>query len=673
MTLVDKEGKPKLSLLSRVLYKILLFLDKHFIPWHRMPTIFGLAYLGIRRWLMEQNNLIPVGPPQELALREDSHFAPVRDADGKYDDPFNPEPGSSPGSQFSFFGRLMPAQEQGGSQSKHTAEPAGFFEKLGHFKSHLSSVFHHEKQYGLLDPPPSLVANKLLVRKDKDAVVSAGDQFNMLAASWIQFNIHDWVDHEEDETMSAKIEAPSGLECPLRKFKFYPTKEVPTKQVYPATGHKNSRTAWWDGSAVYGQSKQTAKALRTGVDGKVILGENGLLATREDNGVQIVGDVKNVFLGVTLLQLLFMKEHNLLCDMLKSKHPSWDDEKLYNTARLIVAALIAKVHTIDWTIELLKTPIGKASLYVNWYGLLGKKLKKKYGHTGSGILSGLVGKPKADNHGVPYSLSEEFVSVYRMHALLVDELELYDASQPPKGPKYTLPDGPVRKIGLDDMILSKGDTILEELGEESVWLSFGVKSCGLLRLHNYPVSLRHLIPTNTDGTHRNDMPVDLAALEIWRDRERGVPRYNNFRRGLFLNPIEKWSDLTKNKEWQEELQEVYGDDVEKLDLMVGLYAEDLIPGYAISETSFHVFVLSASRRLDADRFYSSDYNAEVYSQEGMDWIEETEGLKDILKRHFPDVVNKYLQTDSAFNKWDGDEKPFPPAPSLALLFHSAPK
>lgn len=46
-----------------------------------------------------------------------------------------------------------------------------------------------------MDPHPSVVASKLLSRNE---FVDTGKQFNMLACSWIQFMIHDWVDHMED-------------------------------------------------------------------------------------------------------------------------------------------------------------------------------------------------------------------------------------------------------------------------------------------------------------------------------------------------------------------------------------------------------------------------------------------------------------------------------------------
>ncbi|KAK1269187.1 Alpha-dioxygenase 2 [Acorus gramineus] len=60
-------------------------------------------------------------------------------------------------------------------------------------------------------------------------------------------------------------------------------------------------------------------------------------------------------------------------------------------------------------------------------------------------------------------------------------------------------------------------------------------------------------------------------------------------------PISKWEDLTDDAEVIKTLREVYGDNIEKLDLLVGLMAEKKIKGFAISETAFFIFVLMASR------------------------------------------------------------------------------
>ena len=59
-------------------------------------------------------------------------------------------------------------------------------------------------------------------------------------------------------------------------------------------------------------------------------------------------------------------------------------------------------------------------------------------------------------------------------------------------------------------------------------------------------------------------------------------------------------------------REVYNNDLEKVDLMAGLYAEPLPEGFGFSETAFRIFVLMASRRLKSDRFFTDDYRPEIY-------------------------------------------------------------
>src|SRR5207237_900948 len=148
--------------------------------------------------------------------------------------------------------------------------------------------------------------------------------------------------------------------------------------------------------------------------------------------------------------------------------------------------------------------------------------------------------------------------------------------------------------------------------------SFGIEHPGGLVLNNYPEVLQGLkIPFM--GT------IDIGAVDVLRDRERGVPRYNEFRRQLLLKPLASIDQLTDDPVLREELKDVYGHDaaaIEKVDLLVGTLAEGTRPTcYGFGETLFQVFTLMASRRIHADRFFTSDYNATTYTQAGLDWID----------------------------------------------------
>ncbi|XP_027340380.1 alpha-dioxygenase 2 [Abrus precatorius] len=600
----------KMTLFDTMLFYVMHFVDKLGL-WHRLPVLLGLAYLGIRRHLHCRYNLLHVGGVS--GHKYDTQEYAYRTPSGMCNHPND----HLIGSQGTYFGRNMP--------------PATL-------------------NYGLLDPHPTVVASKLLARKNfKDA----GKQFNMIACSWIQFMIHDWIDHLED-TEQVEISAPDGYSsgCPLKSFKFFKTKKFKTGTSCMKFGFLNTRTPWWDGSVIYGNNEKGMKRVRTFRDGKLKISEDGLLE-HDEKGIPISGDVRNCWAGFSLMQALFVKEHNAICDMLKVHYPDFDDEQLYRHARLVTSSVIAKIHTIDWTVELLKTDTLLAGMRINWYGFLGKKFKDLFGHICGPILSGLVGLRKPRDHGVPYSLTEEFVSVYRMHSLLPDEIVLRDIKST-RG-EYKCP--PIlEKVPMRDMLGKEGERSLSNIGMKQMLVSLGHQSCGEVALWNYPTWLRNLIAHDTDGEDRPD-PVDMATMEVYRDRERGVARYNEFRRNLLMIPISKWEDLTDDEEIIEALKEVYEDDVEKLDLIVGLHAEKKIKGFAISETAFFIFLMMASRRLEADRFFTTNFNSKTYTDKGLEWVNSTETLKDVIDRHFPEMTKKWMRCSSAFSVWDSMPDP----------------
>jgi hypothetical protein len=135
--------------------------------------------------------------------------------------------------------------------------------------------------------------------------------------------------------------------------------------------------------------------------------------------------------------------------------------------------------------------------------------------------------------------------------------------------------------------------------------------------------------------------VDLAAIDIIRDRERGVPRYNQFRRSLNMKPIKSFEDLTPDTEIVEKLKRLYNNDVEKLDLLVGSLAEAYRPtNFGFGETAFQIFIIQASRRLQGDRFYTRDYTRHIYTRRGLKWVDDASMTK-VLLRHMPEL-EKYI-------------------------------
>src|SRR5262249_32814533 len=133
--------------------------------------------------------------------------------------------------------------------------------------------------------------------------------------------------------------------------------------------------------------------------------------------------VPGFWLGLAMLQTLFAMEHNSIADTLAAAHPDFDDETLFQRARLVTAALLAKIHTVEWTPAVIAHPIAVKGLPANWWGLEDEHLHNLIGRPfDSEVLFGIPGSA-TDHFGVPYSLTEEFVAVYRMHPLIPDDYE----------------------------------------------------------------------------------------------------------------------------------------------------------------------------------------------------------------------------------------------------------
>ena len=568
------------------------------VPWWKLPSFLGLVRLLRLRDVLRKKNLhdtdkiavkFPLPPPDPGVRHLDA-----RTPEGTFNDLDHPRMGAV-GAR---FGRNVPLEN---------AIP--------------------DPEPEMLTPSPRVVSRELLTRREFIPATS----LNLLAASWIQFMVHDWVSHgknQKQDPFKIKLTAddpwpgtdgePQHAEfMEIRRTSPDPTRDP--NSTDPTPTYLNTETHWWDASQVYGTSAATIQSLRSGVDGKLRLTADGMLPVNAATGIHESGVTGNWWVGLSMLHTLFAREHNSICDRLKAEHPTWPDEELFHKARLINAALLAKIHTVEWTPAIIAHPTTEIGVPANWWGLAGEDgLLKKGRFSDSDVISGIPGSD-TDHHGVPYSLTEEFIAVYRLHPLIPDNFAFRAAADDRQLGGRIFPDvfGPKAKETMD--AVSFGD----------LFYSFGVAHPGAVTLHNYPKFLQRF--------ERHDGPtIDLAAVDILRDRERGVPRYNEFRRLLHLEVRDSFEDLTENPEWREELRRVYDNDVNRVDLMVGMYAETPPPGFGFSDTAFRIFILMATRRLKSDRFFTVDYRPEIYTQAGIEWVENN-NMTTVLLRHCPEL------------------------------------
>jgi hypothetical protein len=582
------------SLASRALGALGLGLDR-LVGWPRLPTPLGLlALLGIRARLRERN-LYDTGSPAGPEPAGDGDQT-VRTIDGTFNDLEQPRMGSI-GAR---FGRNIPL---------HRTYP--------------------EAGKALLTPSPRTVSRELLRR---DEFIPA-TTLNLLAAAWIQFEVHDWFSHRNDEENPWELPLEDDDPWPERPMRIPRTRRDPSSEEgFPPT-YGSFDTHWWDGSQIYGSEARFATAVRAHDDGKLRLDEHGMLPEDLERDVDPTGPAVAWWLGLSLLHTLFTLEHNAICDRLRNEHPTWTDDQLYARARLINAALMAKIHTVEWTPAIIAHPTTVRGMRGNWWGIVGESARRSLGRIGRGeVLSGIPGS-STDHHGVPYSLTEEFVSVYRMHPLIPDEFTFRSAATDEVLARHPFP----------ELRLYQARKRQRDLTTANALYSFGIANPGAITLHNYPRFLQ-------DFDRPDGLTLDLAAVDILRIRERGVPRYNEFRRLFDRRPVRSFAELTDNPRWAEEIRRVYDGDLDNVDLLVGLYAEPVPRGFGFSDTAFRVFVLMASRRLKSDRFFTRDYTPAVYTQTGLDWISDNT-MHSVLRRHFPQLEPALRGVENAFAPW----------------------
>jgi hypothetical protein len=609
----------------------------------------------------------------------------------------------------------------------------------------------HGDRLGLMKPDPQVISRLLLSRKS-DMDYQKASTFNALAGYWIQFMTHDWFSHMEEGHNDTSEFMPAGCSVSpeeARRIGCRPDDRIDRGYVAqdsaPGTftnsnrqyaerspkTMRNTNTAWWDASQIYGYDDVSVKRVkRDPADrAKLLLtplpgGSGGYLPLLQASdpmnpdwsGQESTAFADNWTVGLSVLTNIFAREHDAFVDAFRAqakKTPNADsglrnpsaprkvvryadatDDELYNVARLVVAAEIAKIHTIEWTPQLLYDEPLHAAMNANWSGLLGDKapeltrilqdvIAKHLGQSkdprdatrwysilasGPGIVGIGSGRPGWDitkpeftnggvNHfGVPFNFPEEFISVYRLHPLIPDRIEYRDL----KGD----PNRIVERVPVVDTLRAKATAAMHTRGIANWTLSLGRQRVGALTLRNHPMFLQNLPMSRLPG----DVKVaDVAALDIIRDREHGIPRFNEFRRQYGLRTLTSFDDFIdqrtpaasperlEQEDRARTMRQIYGqhvcdaskvitraqkwadgspindclgkpngsmvDNVEDVDSVVGYLAEPVRPhGFAISETQFVVFILNASRRLFSDRFLTSSFRPEFYTTMGLNWV-----------------------------------------------------
>jgi peroxidase len=424
-------------------------------------------------------------------------------------------------------------------------------------------------------------ANRPSARAISDAVAAQADDMpsaqhlSAFAYLWGQF-----VDHDLDltTTTSGATREALNIAVPSGDPQFDPTgsgaQVIPlSRSIYitDANGVRqqvNTITAYLDGSMIYGSDAARSAALRSFLGGHLKTSGDNLLPLNSaglanandahlfaDDQLFIAGDVRaNENIELTALHTLFMREHNRLADQISAKHPTWNDEQVFQQARRLVVAEIQSITYNEWLPALL----------------------------GRNALSRYTGYKANVNVGI----SNEFsTAAFRLgHSMLANDVEFLDNQGNDVRADLDLAGaffnpGVVKETGIDSIMKYLASSNSEEIDTKVV---DGVR--------NFLFG-----PPGAGG-------LDLPSLNIQRGRDHGLADYNTTRAAMGLAKVTSFNQITSDPVLAAKLKSLYGS-VDNVDLWVGGLAEDHVGGSNLGATFQRIVVNQFTRLRDGDRFW----------------------------------------------------------------------
>jgi len=407
---------------------------------------------------------------------------------------------------------------------------------------------------------------------------------------WGQFLDHD-INRVFDVAPFEQLTPPESLDISA-DFPFHRSPYDPETGTTSPREYVNHVTAFIDGSVVYGSDPSHAMALRT-LQGGQLRSQNtdvGELLPFNSEGLInvpapvdaffLAGDVRaNENIGLTAMQTLWVREHNRIAsDLALTEYDGLDlsdaevDEEIYQRSRQIVMGLIQNI-TYN---EFLPSTVGFNAI----------PTYREY------------------DASIDPQISNEFAgAAYRIgHSTLTDELLIgADGESIPLAEAFFRPDV-VSAMGIEGVLEGLTVQTMQEVDNQVV-----------------------------DGVRNflNDGPgFDLAAINIQRGRDQGLPDYNTLRQSIGLPRLDDFNQMTSNESLAEMFELVYSTP-DNADPWIAMISEDHVPGTMTGETIYAIMVDQFTRLRDGDRFY---FENAIDDQELVNEIKATR-LSDVIERN----------------------------------------
>ncbi len=283
-------------------------------------------------------------------------------------------------------------------------------------------------------------------------------------------------------------------------------------------------------------------------------------------------DVSNSQIGYSLLNTLFLREHNRLAVELAEANPAWHEDRIFAATRSVLTVLLIKAAIED---------------YINHIHPYHFRFKLD--------PRGFDTQPWMRSNWV----AVEFNLLYRWHSLIPDELQV----------------GAERMAAPASMFRTKELLSREGLGR--LIDSASRQPAGRLGLHNTPQFL---------------LGAELNAINAGRTVR--LQGYNAYRAACKFQPAERMEDISSEPAVCDALRGVYGDDVEAIDFYVGLFAETRRKNSVLPPLIGRLVGLHAFSQLITNPLFSHELWCEdTFSPRGFAIVNEPQSLGQLVQRN----------------------------------------
>jgi peroxidase len=447
------------------------------------------------------------------------------------------------------------------------------------------------------------------------------------------YSFGQFMDHDIDLTLDNGTPDPilvppgdpigAGVDAPLYFDRSQPDPLTGTSTSNPAQDI-NFISSYFDLSQVYGSDQPTSDALRTFIGGRMKTSPGGLpplcdtnyftpaqleainasVGGMADNGplpeseMYATGDSRgNENVELTVLQALFLDNHNLIAAELQRQNPSWSDEQLFQQARMLNIAEYQHVIYTEWIPDVLGpealspyagyNPDSNATIANEF-----STVAFRFGHS---LLSGAI--ERENNYGLPVAadvpLAEDFFDPY-----ILNGQGQPSAIDPLTGLAST-DIGAVLKADADGNAQAMDVLAINEVRD---------------------LLFNEVIPGVGGGQ-------DLMALDVQRGRDHGIPDYNSLRAALGLSAVSSFAQITTNVQVRQELEAAYPGGIDTIDAFEGGLAEDHVAGSDVGPLFQTIMVNQFERLRDGDRFF---YLNQSYGRGELQILQQGSSLAKII-------------------------------------------